>query len=75
MIHDKVEQSRGKTQKAMQALREENRELRNKINKKDLCEMSRDKRGKPKTIRQQFTDRDFGTINSRRFAHSARPSK
>ena len=33
MIHDKVSDSRGKTQKAMQTLKDENRELRNKINK------------------------------------------
>ena len=37
--------------------------LRNTINKKDLVEISRDKRGQPKTIKQQFKDRDFGTIH------------
>lgn len=36
--------------------------LRNRISQDDLLKISIDKRGKPKTIRQQFKDRDFGTI-------------
>jgi len=36
--------------------------LRNTINKKDLREIITVKRDEPKTIREQFKDRDFGTI-------------
>ena len=37
--------------------------LRNRMHQRDLLKISVDKRDKPKTIRQQFKGRDFGTIH------------